>query len=78
MWDPSKFCHGYCYIYNKKEAHSTSEYQSPGKKYVGITPPARGTNDEIVFIIDHINAEEKGVYEDTEEGSTPLIDQYGD
>ena len=45
---------------------------------MGIAPPARGTNDDILFIIDHLNSDEEDADEDPEEGSTPLIDQYKD
>ena len=49
---------------------------APANNDVGIAPPARGTNDAISFIIDHLNADEEDADEETEEGTTPLIDQY--
>ena len=50
----------------------------PTKNYVGIAPPAGGTNDDVAFIIDHLNDEEEDADKDPEEGSMPLIDQYRD
>jgi hypothetical protein len=48
---------------------------APTNNDVAIAPPARGTNDDISFIMDHLNADEEDVDEEAEEVTTPLIDQ---
>ena len=45
---------------------------------MGISQPARGTNDDILFIIDHLHADEEDADKEAEEGTTSLIDQYRD
>ena len=41
---------------------------APANNYVGTAQPARGNNDDISFIIDHLNSDNEGADKDTEDG----------
>ena len=45
---------------------ATPPPNAPANNYLVITPPARGTNDDISLIIDHLNYDDKGEDEDPE------------
>ena len=65
-------------IYPQFAAGAPPPPNCPANKYMGISPPDRGTNDDISFIIYHPSAGEEDADEGPEEVSTPLIDQYRD
>ena len=59
-------------------AGSFNTHNDPANNAVGISQPFRGTNDDILFIIDHLHADEEDADKEAEEGTTSLIDQYRD